>query len=193
MKWTVQRIPVLVGPQIPRKDRSDTHERYCRAILTLFRPWSKVTDLCRIDQSWADAFLEHEKDFDDATKSIINNIEALHECKSDREKYLTQILNDEEIDDIILQNDDNGAFKYDDEFAEVDDDDEDNLVKLFELHGKMNERLTNSGTNRSVEDLYIDNTLKAISCTNRFVPKNNVDYTHLSFTEQIAPGKSVFI
>lgn len=33
-----EAIPVLIGPQIPRKDRELTRERYCRGILTLFKP-----------------------------------------------------------------------------------------------------------------------------------------------------------
>ena len=32
------RAPVLYGPQIPRRDRDDTQERYSRALLTLFVP-----------------------------------------------------------------------------------------------------------------------------------------------------------
>ncbi|CAF1235715.1 unnamed protein product [Didymodactylos carnosus] len=44
-------VPVLIGPQIPRKDREDTKERYARAILTLFLPWRSVDDLCQADQA----------------------------------------------------------------------------------------------------------------------------------------------
>ncbi|CAF1635646.1 unnamed protein product, partial [Adineta ricciae] len=32
MKHTEYRVPILYGPQIPRRDREDTRERYCRAI-----------------------------------------------------------------------------------------------------------------------------------------------------------------
>ncbi|CAF4530233.1 unnamed protein product, partial [Didymodactylos carnosus] len=45
-------VPVLIGPQIPRKDREDTKERYARAILTLFLPWTSVDHLCQTDITW---------------------------------------------------------------------------------------------------------------------------------------------
>ena len=48
-------VPVLVGPAIPRQDREDTAERYARAILTLFYPWTTVFDICHVNQSWSDA------------------------------------------------------------------------------------------------------------------------------------------
>lgn len=52
MKHRELRVPVLFGPQVPREDRDDTRERYCRAILTLFVPWRTVSDLCNTDQTW---------------------------------------------------------------------------------------------------------------------------------------------
>lgn len=45
------QVPVLYGPQIPRKDREDARERYCRAPLTLFVPWGTVHDLSNVDQT----------------------------------------------------------------------------------------------------------------------------------------------
>lgn len=44
-------IPILLGPSIPRKDREDTRERYCRAILALFSPWRSISDLCDPNQT----------------------------------------------------------------------------------------------------------------------------------------------
>lgn len=34
IKLTKPVVPVLLGPQIPRRDREETYERYCRALLT---------------------------------------------------------------------------------------------------------------------------------------------------------------
>ena len=48
-------MPVLYGPQIPRQDRDDTRERYCRALFTLFVPWRTVADLCDVNQTWEEA------------------------------------------------------------------------------------------------------------------------------------------
>ncbi|CAF4403075.1 unnamed protein product, partial [Rotaria magnacalcarata] len=45
-------VPVLLGPQVPRRDREDTRERHCRSILTLFFPWRSIQDLCDVDQTW---------------------------------------------------------------------------------------------------------------------------------------------
>ncbi|CAF4248666.1 unnamed protein product [Rotaria sordida] len=36
MKYSQLHVPIFYGPQIPRQDRDDTRERYCRALLTLF-------------------------------------------------------------------------------------------------------------------------------------------------------------
>ncbi|CAF1172903.1 unnamed protein product, partial [Adineta ricciae] len=44
-------VPVLLGPQIPRREREDTRERYCRTILTLFAPWRSINDLCTVTQT----------------------------------------------------------------------------------------------------------------------------------------------
>ncbi|CAF4347153.1 unnamed protein product, partial [Adineta steineri] len=38
MKYNQSRVPILYGPQIPRQDRDDTRERYCRALPKLFVP-----------------------------------------------------------------------------------------------------------------------------------------------------------
>lgn len=56
LKRIKEVIPVLVGPQIPRKNREITQERYCRSILTLFLPLRKFTDLCSPDECWSDSF-----------------------------------------------------------------------------------------------------------------------------------------
>ncbi|CAF1515533.1 unnamed protein product, partial [Rotaria sordida] len=39
IKRSTPVVPVILGPQIPRREREETYERYCRALLTLFVPW----------------------------------------------------------------------------------------------------------------------------------------------------------
>ncbi|CAF4921564.1 unnamed protein product, partial [Rotaria sp. Silwood1] len=39
IKRSTSVVPVLLGPQIPRREREETYERYCRTLLTLFVPW----------------------------------------------------------------------------------------------------------------------------------------------------------
>ncbi|CAF5115483.1 unnamed protein product, partial [Rotaria sp. Silwood1] len=55
MKYSEYHVPILYGPQIPRRDRDDTRERYSRALLTLFVPWRTVTDLCDVNQTWEES------------------------------------------------------------------------------------------------------------------------------------------
>ena len=57
MEHSDPQVPVLYGPQIPRKDREDTRERYCRALLTLFVPWRTVHDLSGANQTWEEALM----------------------------------------------------------------------------------------------------------------------------------------
>lgn len=104
-------VPVLIGPEIPRKGRENTYERYCRAILTLFKPWRSVSDLCFLEENWADAFQRHECFLNENhCKDIIENIELLHECKEQRNDHLTQIIqshsNGEEMDCQFVKNED---------------------------------------------------------------------------------------
>ena len=42
-------VPILLGPPVPRRDRDDTRERYCRSILTLLHPWRSIPDVCDVD------------------------------------------------------------------------------------------------------------------------------------------------
>ena len=74
MEHSDPQVPVLFGPQIPRKDREDTRERYCRALLTLFVPWRTVRDLCDIDQTWEDALKSRQSLIAPHSWKIIENI-----------------------------------------------------------------------------------------------------------------------
>ena len=86
-------VPVLVGPAIPRHDREDTAERYARAILTLFHPWTTVFDICHVSQSWSKALLMLQLTFNEESNKVISNIQLLHECKRDRDDDLFQLVN----------------------------------------------------------------------------------------------------
>ncbi|CAF1616732.1 unnamed protein product, partial [Adineta ricciae] len=79
MKHIEHRVPILYGPQIPRRDREDTQERYCRAILTLFVPWRNVSDLCDVNQKWEDALSSRQHHISGHSQNIIDNIQILHE------------------------------------------------------------------------------------------------------------------
>ncbi|CAF4390791.1 unnamed protein product [Rotaria sp. Silwood2] len=98
MKYSESHVPVLYGPHMPRRDRDDTRERYCRAILTLFVPWHTVTDLCGISQTWEDAFKFRQHLILRHLWTIIENIQLLHECKKDRDDHLLQVIAEAQAD-----------------------------------------------------------------------------------------------
>ncbi|CAF4942624.1 unnamed protein product, partial [Rotaria sp. Silwood2] len=52
MKYSESHVPILYGPQIPRRDREDTRERYSRALLTLLVLWRTAPYICDINQTW---------------------------------------------------------------------------------------------------------------------------------------------
>ena len=38
-------VPVPIGPSIPRRDRKELKDKYCRLMLILFKPWCHAKDL----------------------------------------------------------------------------------------------------------------------------------------------------
>ena len=92
MKRTSPVVPVLLGPPIPRQDREETQERYCRSILTLFVPWRSVFDICDLNQTWKQAFESRQTNIMPELRNFIDNIQLLHECKKDRDEHLQQVI-----------------------------------------------------------------------------------------------------
>jgi hypothetical protein len=86
IKRSTPLVPVLLGPQIPRHDREETRERYCRAILTLFVPWRSVQDLCHVDYTWAQALEARKSMISQDGYKVIDNIQLLHECRKQRDE-----------------------------------------------------------------------------------------------------------
>ncbi|KAJ3884614.1 hypothetical protein GG344DRAFT_60321, partial [Lentinula edodes] len=80
-----RKVPVPIGPPIPRRDRPQLWHKYCRLMLILFKPWRSVSDLCSPEQSWSDAFSDFVAVCDHATKSVIDNMQILHECRDSRD------------------------------------------------------------------------------------------------------------
>jgi hypothetical protein len=84
------QVPVILGPSLPRCDRTaEEKDRWCRAMLILFKPWNDPKALKNIGQSWADAFTSWT--FSAHASSIMKNMNVLNECKDardrDRSKY----------------------------------------------------------------------------------------------------------
>ena len=162
---------MFIGPQIPRSARSDTRDRYCRAILTLFRPWLTFNDLCNVTETWDDALQHRENDFSTSSNRIIENIELMHECKNDRDEHLVQIINEMEHSDLIAMNHDGN------DVVDLAGNDLDNTGDLLELIDFEEEITTGDSVHnhkeKNDEDLYVKNAIRCIVQTERFVPTDN--------------------
>ena len=165
MRWTQPRVPVLVGPMIPRRERDDTKERYYRAILTLFIPWRSISDLCNVTQSWEQAYVSKQNLITVDMRRIIENIQLLHECRKDRDDHLLQIIQENNPDDIdprlSQQLPTNGD--HDDDMEEVDD-----ILNMI-AHVDDNVRMIDAATVATThETVYLNELLAAISNVHRF-------------------------
>jgi hypothetical protein len=176
MKYSEQHVPILYGPQIPRRDRDDTRERYSRALLTLFLPWRTVTDLCDVNQTWEEAFKSRQNHISNHSWKIIENIQLLHECKKDRDEHLLQVIADAQtdndaIDPVLLPANQDVDGEYD------MDDSED----LFELLGNLDEYTTAAinAAKKSTEDKYIEETIEAVENVGRFSHINSEYYFNM--------------
>ncbi|CAF1289252.1 unnamed protein product [Adineta steineri] len=162
-------VPVLLGPQIPRREREDTHERYCRALLTLFVPWRSINDLCKLTETWSEAFEARKHLISDDALRIIENIQLLHECKNDRDQHLLQLIaaadNDNNIDPLLIP----------DCFEKADDNEDDEPEELLQMLSLIDE--TNSTAlfkpSSYQEQRYLHDALESIDSTNRFASLND--------------------
>lgn len=170
MKYSEPHVPILYGPQIPRQDRDDTRERYCRALLTLFVPWRTVTDLCDLNQIWEDAFKSRQEYISIHSWKIIENIQLLHECRKDRDEHLLQVITEaqtdnDEIDPVLLPSDQNVDGEY-------DIDDNEGLSELLNNIDEYTITAINAGK-KTTEDKYIQETIEAVEKVGRFSDINS--------------------
>jgi hypothetical protein len=177
MKYSEYHVPILYGPQIPRRDREDTQERYSRALLTLFIPWRTVTDLCDVNQTWEDALESRQHLISTHSWKIIENIQLLHECKKDRDEHLLQVIaeaqtDNDAIDPVLLPANQDVHGEYD----------MDNSEDLFELLGNLDEYTTTAinATKKSTEDKYIEETVEAVENVGRFSHINSKYYCKMN-------------
>ncbi|CAF1582050.1 unnamed protein product, partial [Adineta steineri] len=161
-------VPVLLGPQIPRKDREETQERYSRAIATLFIPWRSVKDLCVVNQSWREALSSRQESISTESKQIIEHIQLLHNCKKDRDVHLQQIISNVQASDEI----DPRLFPRNmrvDDSDEDDDDSDQNETYLNFLDSLADNNQTSTISHLSEkEQLYQDEALRSLHQVGRF-------------------------
>ncbi|KAI0061063.1 hypothetical protein BV25DRAFT_1782810, partial [Artomyces pyxidatus] len=78
-------VPVLYGSQLPRFGRTDTEtERYCRAMLILFKPWRELGDLLT-ERTWLDSYRTYV--FPSHVQRVIDNIHIEDECRDARQRH----------------------------------------------------------------------------------------------------------
>jgi hypothetical protein len=188
MEYSQPHVPILYGPQIPRRDRDDTRERYNRALLTLFVPWRAVADLCDVNQTWEDAFKYRQDLISAVSWKIIENIQLLHECKKDRDEHLLQVIaeaqaDNDAIDPMLLpaNQDVNGEY------------DIDNSDDLLELLGNLDESTAAAAnaTKKSTENKYIEETIEAVENVGRFTQINSKYYFHVNSKIKKNDGKFI--
>jgi hypothetical protein len=169
MAHSQPHVPVLYGPQIPRRDRDDTRERYSRAILTLFVPWRTVLDLCDTNQTWQDAFGWQQGLIPTHSRNIIENIQLLHECKKDRDEHALKVIaevqsSNDSIDPLLLPSNRDNQDGQD--MGDSDD--------FLELLGNLDEYTAAAinGTKSLTESKYIQETVEAVESVGRFSDTN---------------------
>jgi hypothetical protein len=174
IKRTNPVVPVLIGPLIPRSDREDTRETYCRSILTLFHPWRSVTDLCELNQTWKQAYETRQSRITPLSMKIIENIQQLQECKKDRDEHLQQIIQ-------VAQTE---LFHPESNRVQSESDSDDENTQIFDVLESIDitETTTTKVLGAASEKTYFDRTLEAVNRTNRFA---NIQGNSSSFLEKI--------
>lgn len=167
MEHSEPQVPVIFGPQIPRKDREDTRERYCRALLTLFLPWRTAYDLCDIDQTWENALKVRQSLIAPHSWKIIENIQLLHECKKDRDEHLLQVIAESQTENDVVDPQLLPENSVSNEEGEIEDPE-----YFLELLGQLDERmLVAASAKDSSEGRYVQETIQAVERVGRFVDK----------------------
>lgn len=75
------RVPVPLGPTLPRRDREEDLARYSRLMLILFKPWREAGDLKEKYGSWSEAFQAFQQTCPQWKRSIMDNMQMQHETK----------------------------------------------------------------------------------------------------------------
>jgi hypothetical protein len=82
-----RKVPVQIGPALPRCDREEVKHKHARLVLTLFKPWRHVRDLVADGETWFDAYEAFLRTCSDEIWRLISNMQILHECKDIRDSH----------------------------------------------------------------------------------------------------------
>ncbi|KAJ7656082.1 hypothetical protein DFH06DRAFT_899625, partial [Mycena polygramma] len=83
---TVPFVNILLGDRMPRPDRTaGEKDRWCRAMLILFKPWRCLKDLKAGQETWTAAF--NRTVFSDSARKVMDNMNIENECKDAKDRY----------------------------------------------------------------------------------------------------------
>ncbi|KAJ7031867.1 hypothetical protein C8F04DRAFT_959757, partial [Mycena alexandri] len=82
-----RKIPVPIGPALPRRDTTASEQKHARLMLILFKPWRHAQDLRHNEQSWLDAYRQFLETCSPDIQECIDNMQLLHECKDSRDAH----------------------------------------------------------------------------------------------------------
>ncbi|KAJ7157744.1 hypothetical protein C8R46DRAFT_908650, partial [Mycena filopes] len=82
-----RKIPVPIGPALPRRDSAGSEHKHARLMLILFKPWRHADELRNPGQSWLDAYKQFLETCSPDIVEYIDNMQLLHECKDSRDAH----------------------------------------------------------------------------------------------------------
>lgn len=80
-------ISDFIGECLPRKDKGN-REDYCMTTLTLFKPWRTGLELKNPDQSWNEAFANHQ--WTECQQQLMKFFHIRYECNDARDDFSAQ-------------------------------------------------------------------------------------------------------
>ncbi|KAJ7154991.1 hypothetical protein C8R43DRAFT_884943, partial [Mycena crocata] len=85
--YAKRKVPVPIGPALPRRDRPASIEKHARLMLILFKPWRHADDLRQAGQSWSQAYSQFILQCPPDVLECVDNMQILHECKDSRDAH----------------------------------------------------------------------------------------------------------
>ncbi|KAJ3522430.1 hypothetical protein NMY22_g11894 [Coprinellus aureogranulatus] len=176
-------IPLLIGCSLPRRDKVDVYERYCRVMLMLFKPWEALRDIRGEANSWSDAFADFQVDCPENILLIMDNIQLLHECRDSKDDYYARrrdqrLSQNENIHGNLFE--DGSGFSAEEDLALDGMDTELLLDHLDHVEGFQSRTIGG-------------NDLDAVKCVNELVACGIMDMANTTDQSQALPGSEELV
>ncbi|KAJ7036044.1 hypothetical protein C8F04DRAFT_954301, partial [Mycena alexandri] len=85
-----RKVPVPIGPALPKRSDSMFAEKHARLMLIFFKPWRHALDLREPGQTWSQAYQDFLPMCDPDHLERIENMQLLHECKDSRDAHYAE-------------------------------------------------------------------------------------------------------